>query len=41
MNSNKPIIKIEEMKTSDVDGIFQIEEASYGEHHWSKDSFYS
>jgi len=41
MNPEKLIIKIDEMTTADVDGIFEIEKASYGEHHWSKDSFYS
>ncbi len=34
-------IKISPMKKEDLDGILKIEEASYGEHHWSKDSFYS
>lgn len=34
-------IKINPMKKNDIDGIINIEEKSYGEHHWSKDSFYS
>lgn len=29
------------MAKEDIDDIIRIEEASYGEHHWSKDSFYS
>jgi len=41
MNSDNLVIKIEKMTTADVDEVFQIEEDSYGEHHWSKDSFYS
>ncbi|MBR1680381.1 ribosomal protein S18-alanine N-acetyltransferase [bacterium] len=34
-------VKISPMKKEDLDGILVVEEASYGEHHWSKDSFYS
>ena len=34
-------VKIKPMTKEDIDGIIQIEQASYGEHHWSKDSFYS
>lgn len=34
-------VKIAPMRKEDIDGIIRIEEASYGEHHWSKDSFYS
>lgn len=34
-------VKILPMTKDDIDGILKIEEASYGEHHWSKDSFYS
>lgn len=33
-------IKIRPMQKSDVDSVLQIEESAYGEHHWSKDSFY-
>lgn len=33
-------VKILPMSKEDIDGILKIEEASYGEHHWSKDSFY-
>lgn len=29
------------MTQDDIDGIIEIEKLSYGEHHWSKDSFYS
>ena len=34
-------ISISQMGKSDIDGIFEIEKASYGEHHWSKDSFFN
>lgn len=34
-------IKIRPMQKQDIDGIIAIESATYGEHHWSKDSFYS
>ena len=27
------------MKSADVDEVIKIEEAAYGEHHWSKESF--
>lgn len=33
-------IKILPMQTSHVDDVIKIEEQAYGEHHWSKDSFY-
>lgn len=33
-------IKIRPMEKSDVDAVMKIEEKAYGEHHWSKDSFY-
>ena len=33
-------IKILPMQKSDVDNVIKIEESSYGDHHWSKDSFY-
>lgn len=31
--------KIREMTHNDIDDILQIEELSYGAHHWSRDSF--
>ena len=34
-------VKILPMKKEDIDGIIAIEEVTHGEHHWSKDSFYS
>lgn len=34
-------IKICPMKKEDIDGIIAIEASTYGEHHWSRDSFYS
>lgn len=33
-------IKILPMEKSEVDDVLKIEEQAYGEHHWSKDSFY-
>lgn len=33
-------IRIEKMQKSHVDDVLKIEEQAYGEHHWSKDSFY-
>lgn len=33
-------LKIQPMQKSDVDEVLKIEEMAYGEHHWSKDSFY-
>lgn len=33
-------IKILPMQKSNVDEVIKIEEQAYGEHHWSKDSFY-
>lgn len=41
MNTEKFAIKIEEMTADDVQAVFEIEEETYGAHHWSKDSFYS
>lgn len=34
-------IKIAPMEQTDINDIIAIEEASYGAHHWSKDSFYA
>lgn len=33
-------LKIAPMQKTDVDDVIKIEEVAYGEHHWSKDSFY-
>lgn len=33
-------LKIQPMQKSDVDEVLKIEEMAYGDHHWSKDSFY-
>lgn len=40
MQKEKFKIKIRPMSKEDVSTIVEIEEKSYGEHHWSKDSFY-
>ena len=34
-------IKIRQMEKSDVDEVVRLEALSYGEHHWSKESFYN
>lgn len=34
-------IVIKKMQKSDVDSVLELETLSYGEHHWSKDSFYN
>ena len=39
MNPDSIIIK--KMEKTDVDGVAKLEALSYGEHHWSKDSFYN
>lgn len=33
-------IKIHPMQKNEVDDVLKIEEQAYGDHHWSKDSFY-
>lgn len=33
-------IKIQPMQKIEVDDVLKIEEQAYGDHHWSKDSFY-
>lgn len=33
-------LRIAPMQRADVDSVLEIEERAYGEHHWSKDSFY-
>jgi [ribosomal protein S18]-alanine N-acetyltransferase len=33
-------ITIKQMQKSDVEEVLKIEEQAYGEHHWSRDSFY-
>lgn len=33
-------IKIRPMQKSEINEVLEIEEQAYGEHHWSKDSFY-
>lgn len=33
-------ITIKPMQKEDIDQVAEIEKAAYGEHHWSKDSFY-
>lgn len=40
MNSDIFELKIQSMQKSEVDEVLKIEEQAYGDHHWSKDSFY-
>lgn len=34
-------IKIQPMKQTDIDDVIAIEAASYGDHHWSRESFFN
>lgn len=34
-------ISVRQMDRNDIDSVVAIEEASYGKHHWSKESFYN
>lgn len=34
-------ITVKAMQKADIDSVFEIEAKSYGNHHWSKDAFYS
>jgi len=37
----KSVIKIEPMTRENLDDIIKVEEKAYGEHHWSKESFFN
>lgn len=37
----KSVIKIEPMTRENLDDIIRVEEKAYGEHHWSKESFFN
>jgi len=39
MQTNIEIVKIRRLTSNDIDSVIKIEEASYGAHHWSKESF--
>ena len=41
MSSENFTVKIERMKQTDIDAVCAIEEKAYGEHHWSKESFFN
>ena len=41
MEKEKISIKISPMEKSQIEDVLKIETEAYGEHHWSKDSFYS
>ena len=40
MENEKISLKILPMEKSQIEDVLKIEEQAYGEHHWSKDSFY-
>lgn len=39
-NANKLEVIIKPMLKTDIEAVLKIEEFAYGDHHWSKDSFY-
>ncbi len=39
MHTNIETVTIKRLKPEDVDGVIQIEQLCYGDHHWSKESF--
>lgn len=41
MQTDIETVVIKKMSSEDVDAVINIEEAAYGEHHWSKSSFLS
>ena len=41
MSGEKLKLTIKPMKQTDIDAVVNIEEESYGPHHWSKESFYN
>lgn len=41
MNSEILTVKIRPMEISDIDAVIAVESKAYGEHHWSKESFYN
>ena len=40
MEKEQLSLRILPMEKSDIDAVLKIEEEAYGDHHWSKDSFY-
>lgn len=41
MGSDNFTVKIEKMKQADIEAVIAIEAKAYGEHHWSKESFFN
>lgn len=39
MQTNIETVQIKKMTPQDIDGVIQIEESAYGDHHWSRESF--
>lgn len=41
MNTEIMTVKIRPMEISDIDDVIAVEAKAYGEHHWSKESFFN
>lgn len=41
MNTEIMTVKIRPMEISDIDAVIAVEAKAYGEHHWSKESFFN
>lgn len=41
MNTEIKTVKIRPMEISDIDAVIAVEAKAYGEHHWSKESFFN
>ena len=41
MQTNVDTVIINKMTSDDIDGVISIEQAAYGDHHWSRESFLS
>lgn len=41
MSSDIFTVKIERMKQADIEAVMSIEAKAYGEHHWSRESFFN
>lgn len=39
--AEKFTIKIQPMRHTDIDGVIEIEAVAYGDHHWSRESFFN
>lgn len=41
MQNNLNTVSISKLTPKDIDGVIKIEQSAYGDHHWSKESFYN